>query len=109
LKDGGHLDEALEIDRALVAELPGEAGAWRQLGMANAMAVRTGDSIVALERSLSLDPKQVRVWALLIEQYHAAGRREDVLRAYASLRGLDPAAAERSYRATIAPYETGAR
>lgn len=109
LKDGGHLAEALEIDRRLVAELPNEAGAWRQLGMASAAAVHTEASIAAIERSLALDPTQVRLWSLLIEQYHAAGRRDDVLRAHARLRGLDARAAERSYRATIAPYETATK
>ncbi len=108
LKDGGHLAEALDIDRQLVAELPNEAGAWRQLGMASAAAARTDDSIAALERSLAIEPRQARLWSLLIEQYHAAGRRDDVLRAHASLRGLDAAAAERAYRATIAPYAAGA-
>lgn len=109
LKDGGHLPEALEIDRRLVAELPGEAGAWRQLGMANAAAGRNDESIAAIERSLAIDSKQARLWGLLIELYHAAGRRDDVIRAHASLRGLDAAAAERAYRATIAPYESAAK
>lgn len=109
LKDGGHLPEALEIDRRLVADLPNEAGAWRQLGMANAAAGRNDESIAAIERSLSIDSKQVRLWGLLIELYHAAGRRDDVIRAHASLRGLDAAAAERSYRATIAPYESASK
>ncbi|MFT3720803.1 trypsin-like peptidase domain-containing protein [Pseudorhodoferax sp.] len=109
LKDGGHIEEALTIDRALVAELPNEAGGWRQLGMASAAAQQTEASIAALERSLALDSTQARLWGLLIEQYHAAGRHQDVRRAYASLRGLDPTMAERSYRATIAPYEQGAK
>ncbi|GAA4415080.1 serine protease [Quisquiliibacterium transsilvanicum] len=105
LKDGGHLEEALALDRELVAERPGDAGAWRQLGMASAALTRTEDSIAALERSLSIEPKQPRAWALLIDQYHAAGRRQDVLRAHGQLRALDADAAERSYRATVAPYQ----
>lgn len=105
LKDGGYVEEALEIDRRLVAEWAEDAAAWRQLGMAAAAATRTQDSIAALERSLALEPRAARLWGLLIQQYHAAGRRDAVLRAYGHLRGLDAAAAERAYRASIAPFQ----
>lgn len=105
LKDGGHVEQALAIDRELVAEWPHDARAWRQLGMASAVARRTDDSIAALERSLSIDAQQARLWTLLLQQYRAAGRQADVMRAYGILRAQDAAAAERAYRWAIAPDE----
>jgi tetratricopeptide (TPR) repeat protein len=105
LKDGGHVAEALEIDRKLVADYPDDASAWRQLGFAHASAAMTGEAIAALERSLAIDPAQPRVWNALTVLYRAAGRHADVLRAHANLRGLDAAMAETAYRATIAPWE----
>lgn len=105
LKDGGHVGEALEIDRKLVAEHPEDANVWRQLGYASVTAAKVPEGIAALERSLALNPAQPRVWNALMVLYRAAGRDADVVRAHTHLRGLDAAMAQRAYLATIQPYE----
>lgn len=105
LKDGGHVHEAMEIDRQLVAAYPDSVNAWRQLGYASVLAGRMQDGIVALERSLALDPRQPRAWNALMMLYRAAGRDADVRRAHTHLRGLDAEMAERAYFGMIRPYE----
>lgn len=105
LKDGGHVGEALALDRQLVAELPDDTNTWRQLGYAAATAARVEDAIAALERAVALEPAQPRAWNALMMLYRAARRDADLMRAHAALRGLDAAMAERAYLATIKPYE----
>lgn len=105
LKDGGYVDEAIALDEKLVAERPDDASMWRQLGFAHAMAGQTEPSIKALERSLTLDPKQGWTWVALLENYHATGRKDDFRRAYDTLRGIDSASAESAYKLFVLPYE----
>ncbi|MGD9872345.1 MAG: tetratricopeptide repeat protein, partial [Thauera sp.] len=105
LKDGGHLDEAIRINRDLSVAYPNEPRIWRQLGYAQVLAARAPEGIEALERSLALDPGQPRVWNALMILYRAAGRRADLVRAHGNLRSLDAAMAERAYLATIHPDE----
>lgn len=105
LKDGGHLDEAIRINRDLSVAHPNEPRIWRQLGYAQVLAARAPEGIEALERSLALDPGQPRVWNALMILYRAAGRRADLVRAHGNLRSLDAAMAERAYLATIHPDE----
>lgn len=107
LKDGGHVGEAIELDRKLVAEVSDNAQVWRQLGFATMMAGSIAESVSPLERSLALDPAQPRVWRALATAYHASGRQEDVLRAYEKLRGLDATMAEQTYRSLIQRQEGG--
>lgn len=105
LKDSGHAAEAIEIDLALLKTNPKDANLWRQLGFSHAMLARYDESIKALERSLELEPRQGKVWAALVEQYHRAGRLNDARRAYETLRGIDGIRAEEVYRSTLLPYE----
>jgi len=105
LKDGGHLDEAIALDEKLALEHPDSAGVWRQIGFARSIQGQADESAKALEHSLSLEPKQGKVWVALMQAYQAAGRREDVKRAYDSLRGIDSEWAEKAYRLLILPYE----
>lgn len=105
LKDGGHLEEAIRINRDLSVAHPNETRIWRQLGYAQVLAARVPEGIEALERSLALDPGQPRVWNALMILYRAAGRRADLVRAHGNLRSLDATMAERAYLATIHPDE----
>lgn len=105
LKDGGHHDEAIRINRDLSVAHSKEPRIWRQLGYAQVLAARVPEGIEALERSLALDPGQPRVWNALMILYRAAGRHADLIRAHANLRSLDAAMAESAYLATIRPYE----
>jgi DNA-binding SARP family transcriptional activator len=91
----------------MVAERPDDASAWRQLGFALAMSGQTEASIKALERSLNLDPKQGKTWVALLENYNAAGRKDDFKRAYDKLRGIDSAWAAVAYKQLLLPYEEG--
>lgn len=109
LKDSGHAGETLEIDQQLLKKNPVDANVWRQMGFAYAMLVRHDESIKALERSLELEPRQSKIWAALMEQYHAAGRLDDARRAYEKLRGIDGVKAEEAYRSTLLPYEEAKR
>lgn len=105
LKDSGHAAEAVELDRELLERHPKDANVWRQLGFAYAMLARHDESIAALERSLELEPRQGKAWAALIDQYHFAGRRADVRRAYETLRGIDAVRAEQVYHSALLPFE----
>jgi DNA-binding SARP family transcriptional activator len=62
-------------------------------------------AIPACERSLEIDSKQPKVWYVLMAQYHAAGRRGDIQRAYEKLSVLDGTWGEMAYRHLILPYE----
>lgn len=105
LKDAGYLDEALGIFQGLAVESPEDPFSHRQIGFVYAGQSLHKESIVELERALAIDPKQGKVWAALIEQYHAAERKEDALRAYRRLREIDSEFADVAYRNVIVTYE----
>jgi tetratricopeptide (TPR) repeat protein len=107
LKDGGQFDEALRLFEAARLKRPEDPFVWRQVGYVNGLMGRSEPMIAALEQSLRLDPKQARVWRALLEGYHAAGRPEDVRRAYAQLLELDRGQAEKAYHDYLLPYEAG--
>lgn len=106
LKDGGQFDEALRLFEAAQAKRPQDPLPWRQIGFVHGYLGRSELAIPALEQSLQLDPKQAKVWHALLESYHAAGRPQDVRRAYARLLELDRGAAEQAYRDYLLPYES---
>ena len=105
LKDGGHLDEAIAMDEKMAAEQPDDPAPARQLAMALSQAGRHKEAIPAYERSLTLAPKQARIWHGLMNAYHAERRVDDMRRAYGKLRDLDTKEADAAYRALILPNE----
>lgn len=105
LKDGGYFTEALTIFEKLKAESPDDAFAWRQIGFVYGYLVQPDKAIPAYERSLAINPQQAKVWLALMGVYHAAGRRDDVKRAYDKLSSLDRNLADTAYRRFIRPYE----
>lgn len=105
LKDGGRPQEALAITSALVQRQPGDAGAWRQHGFVLSILDRQAEAIPALRKSLQIDPRQPKVWAALIETLHAAGDREGVRKACATMRELDPEKADESCPGLFAIYQ----
>ncbi len=105
LKDGGYLDEAIALDEKMAAERPDDPAPLRQLGFAQIGTGQSKEAARALERSLSIDPKQARVWHGLMLAYHAQGRIDDMRRVYEKLRGLDSALADLAYKTLIVPYE----
>ncbi|MBD9362626.1 serine protease [Methylomonas fluvii] len=105
LKDSFRGQEALEIDAQLLKKFPNDSMVWRQKGFTEGILGRTRESIKSLEKSLEIDPKQGKVWAALIEEYHQAGRDKDVRIAYEKLRGVDSTYAETAYRTAILPFE----
>ncbi|WP_347988426.1 tetratricopeptide repeat protein [Methylomonas sp. AM2-LC] len=105
LKDSFRGQEALEIDAQLLKKFPNDPTVWRQKGFTEAILGLTQESIKSLEKSLEIEPKQGKVWAALIEEYHRAGRDKDVSSAYEKLRGVDSAYAEMAYRSAILPFE----
>lgn len=105
LKDGGRLEEAMALFLALRERNPGDAFAWRQVGYVASLQARFAQAIPALERSLAIDARQAKVWAALMEAYHAEGRLADARRAHETLRQLDAEWAERAYRKVLAAYE----
>jgi cytochrome c-type biogenesis protein CcmH/NrfG len=66
---------------------------------------RQAEAVLALERSLQIDPAQAKVWAVLIEAQRLLGRRAAALDAYEKLRALDGKAAEEAWRANFAGLE----
>lgn len=104
LKDDFQLDEALGLFEKLKIDNPSDPFPWRQIGFVHGYLAQAQKAIPAYEQSLSLDPKQPKVWAALMEAYHAEGRHEDVKRAYQKLTPLDQAYAESAYRNLILPY-----
>ncbi|MBK7899095.1 MAG: trypsin-like peptidase domain-containing protein [Azonexus sp.] len=109
LKDGGHASEAVALAQSRVGKNPDDATAWRHLGFALATQDEAEKAIAALKRSLEIDPRQGKVWEVLIEQYSILGRGEDLRRAYQKLRDVDGPRADSAYRGFILPYEGGAR
>lgn len=109
LKDGGDPQGAVEINERRIARNSGNALAWRQLGFAQATLANPQKSIPALERSIELDPKQGKVWAALIGQYHLADRQDDLRKAYDKLRSIDGEFAARAYRSYLLPFESDKR
>lgn len=104
LKDDLQSDEALGLFEKLRIDNPNDPFPWRQVGFVHSNLAQAQKAIPAYEQSLSLDPKQAKVWHALMEAYHAEGRREDVKRAYQKLMTLDQAHAEQAYRNLILPY-----
>jgi tetratricopeptide (TPR) repeat protein len=105
LKEGGYYTEALTVFEKLKNESPNDPFAWRQVCFVYAATAQAQKAIPACERSLEIDPAQPKVWYPLMEQYHAAGRRADVKRAYEKLSLLDRALSESAYRRLLLPYE----
>lgn len=104
LKDGMQLPEALDIFMRLKEAYPSDQFAWRQIGFVYSNMAQSDKAIPALEKSIAIDYKQPKVWAVLMEQYHAAGRREDVQRAYTRLAELDRRLADELFRKLLFPY-----
>jgi tetratricopeptide (TPR) repeat protein len=107
LKDGRHLDEALALFEQLVKEQPEDPLAWRQIGYIHMQKGAPLAGIPALERSLTLDPNQGKVWHALVEANHMAGRRDEARRVYDRLRAVDPQRAEEAYKTVLVTYEEG--
>lgn len=105
LKEGGRLDEALEITTELVTKSPQESKNWRQHGFVLASQGRAKQALPAMEKSLQLEPRQPALWRTLIETYQLANRRDDAQRAYEQLRGIDSAMAEAVHDSTVLSYE----
>ncbi|MES2877830.1 MAG: tetratricopeptide repeat protein [Pseudomonadota bacterium] len=101
LKEGGRLDEALEITTELVTKSPQEFKNWRQHGFVLASQGRPEQALPAMEKSLQIESRQPALWRTLIETYQLAGRRDDAKRAYVQLRGIDSAMAEAAYGTTL--------
>lgn len=106
LKDSFAFDEAMAIFKDYVAAHPNDDFGWRQVGYVHGYRNQPEDSIAALQRSLSIDPRQAQVWHALMEQYYKVKRRDELLRAYEKLRSLDPARAESAYQSFVLPGES---
>lgn len=104
LKDCNQFDEALVLFEKLRADNLKDPFPWRQIGYVRKFLGQIELAIPAFEESLKLAPKQPEVWANLMEAYHAAGRLEDVKRAYQRLLPLDSAWAQVTYRELLLPY-----
>lgn len=109
LKDGGRATEALPIIATLLTKKPDSADYRRQQGLIFAVLDRPAEAIPALERSLQLNPQQTNVWAVLINTYQVAGRRNEAKEALQKLRAIDTEAADLAYRERILPFEDTAR
>ncbi|MDP2882349.1 MAG: tetratricopeptide repeat protein [Azonexus sp.] len=105
LKDSYEFEEAMSIFKDITKTQPNDPFGWRQVGFVHAYRNEIPESIVALEHTLNLDPKQGKVWLALTEQYYKAGRRENMLRAYKQLRALDQGQAEQAYLWFVLPAE----
>ena len=104
LKDGLQFEEALDLFEKLKTDYPNDPFPWRQIGFVHGYLGQAERAIPAHEQSLSLDPKQSKVWHSLMEAYHMLGRHDDVKRAYQKLLPLEPGRAEYAYRTLILPY-----
>lgn len=104
LKDGLHLADALLLFEELKAAAPDDPFPWRQIGFVHAYLAQPDKAIPALVQSLTLDPKQIKVWLALMETYHAADRKAEMKHAYEKARALDSVTAER-YSGLLLPYE----
>lgn len=105
LKDSGQFAEAMEYFQAWTKRAPDDAFGWRQIGFVLAYQNRNRESAEALERALTLEPRQGKVWHALMEQYQQLGRTDDLRRAYQQLRAVDPDHADLAYKSLILPLE----
>lgn len=109
LKDGGRPEEALTLFDGLARRVPGEARNWRQKGFTLSVLGRHKEALEALERSLQLDPTQLKVWDALVAAQQALGQRDAARNTYDRLRAIDGKAAEEAYLNYLSPYEEAAR
>lgn len=109
LKDGGRPAEALALFDELATRVPGEARNWRQKGFTLSILARHQEALPALERSLQLDPAQLKVWGALLEAQQALGQRDAARNTYDRMRAIDGRAAEEAYLNYLSPYEEVAR
>jgi tetratricopeptide (TPR) repeat protein len=105
LKDGSQREEALALFEQLKEENPKDPFPWRQIGYVYGYLDQPARAIPAYEQSLSLEVNQPKVWRALMEAYHTAGRRDEVMRAYRKLQALDRSWGERAYNDLLLPYE----
>ncbi len=104
LKDSLQLEEALKIFEKLRQEFPEDPLPWRQVGYVHGYLAQADKAIPAYEKSLSLDAKQPKVWAALMQAYHLAGRMDDVKRSYQKLQAIDQTWADDAYKRLLLPY-----
>lgn len=109
LKDGGRPAAALALFDELATRVPGEARNWRQKGFTLSILARHQEALPALERSLQLDPAQLKVWGALLEAQQALGQRDAARNTYDRMRAIDGRAAEEAYLNYLSPYEEVAR
>lgn len=104
LKDNFHFVEALKIFEQLRKEFPEDPLPWRQVGYVYGYLAQADKAIPAYEKSLSLDVRQPKVWAALMESYHLAGRMDDVKRSYQKLQAIDQTWADYAFKRLLLPY-----
>ena len=105
LKDDLQLKDALALFEKLREENPKDPLPWRQIGYVHGYLAQADQAIPAYEQSLSLDPRQPKVWAALMEAYQAAGRMDDAKRSWQKLQALNQEWADYAFKRVLLPYE----
>ncbi|MBL8483194.1 MAG: tetratricopeptide repeat protein [Rhodocyclaceae bacterium] len=105
LKDNNQSDQALAMLEPLAKSDPDNPFFWRQIGMNRYNLGNFDGAVEAFRRGLTADPKQPRMLGLLTEAAWSAGRKDEALAAYETLRGMDAKLAELTWARVIRAIE----
>lgn len=84
--------DAIPLYRKLAALESGDAEVWNELGKAYAdsSTSKTKDAIACWEKATALDPKNIRAWKHLADQYRCLERHKKAVECYQHIITLEP-------------------
>lgn len=103
----GRLRDALDLYRAMLAQNPGDALTWVQLGETLLRLKDTEQAIHACRQALQLEPANIRALMTLGKSLHAHQEREDALACYRRVLDLEPGHAGAHYASGWVLHELG--
>lgn len=107
LQAKGQLDAALACYRSYLAQVPGDAGTWSNLGVALRSMKAFDASIIAQRRAIELSPDEGAYWSNLGNALKDADRLEEACEAQRRSVKLEPGSASRRHNLSVSLREAG--
>lgn len=89
----GRIAKSAEVYRSVLAEDPGDATAWYNLGLAQARLKQASAAIFSFKQAIRLNPGDGESWLALGALHHEAGDAKSAGLAHEKLQELNPALA----------------